>query len=80
VHLLHASVHRLLDWREGVRLAQGAQGEQIFWGKKATAGTLVSHAYEDDKPVYKIARTHDKDRATIEIKEGVLTIQVKEGA
>lgn len=76
----HATVCRLLDWRPGVRLSQDAQGEQIFWGKKATAGTLVSHAYDDDKPVYKIARAHEKDKATIEIKEGVLTIQIKEDA
>lgn len=75
-----ATIVRLVDWREGVRMAMDAQGEQIFFGKKATAATMVNHAYDDDKPVFKIARTHDKDKATIEIKEGVLTIQVKEDA
>jgi hypothetical protein len=78
MHLFHAAVARVLDWREGVRLAQDAQGEQIFWGKRATAGTMVNHRYDDDKPVFRIARAHDKDKATIEIKEGVLTLQVKE--
>lgn len=73
-----ASIARLLDWRPGVRMAMDAQGEQLFFGKQATAGTMVNHAYEDAKPVFKIARAHDKDKATIQIKEGVLTIEVKE--
>ena len=76
----HATIVHLLDWREGVRMAMDAQGEQLFFGKSATAGTMVNHAYDDDKPVFKVARAHDKDKATIEIKEGVLTIQVKEDA
>ncbi|WP_437509737.1 hypothetical protein [Sorangium sp. So ce1099] len=72
------SIARLVDWRAAARVAMDGQGEQIFFGKKATAATVVNHAYEDDGPVFKIARTNDKDTGTIRIKEGSLIIQVKE--
>ena len=76
--LRDARVHRLLDWREGVRMEKGGQGEQIFFGKKIGAATMMNHSYESSQPVFNIARTNAKDKGTIQIKEGALIIQVKE--
>ncbi len=76
--LFHARVARLLDWRDSALMAQDAQGERIFFGKKSAAGTTVDHKYDDTKPVFAIARTNDKDTGTITISEGTLVIQVKE--
>lgn len=76
--LFEATIVRLLDWRDGVLMAQDAQGERIFFGKKSAAGTMVDHKYDETKPVFAIARTNDKDTGTITISEGSLVIQVKE--
>ncbi len=78
MNLGNAWIDHLLDWREGVRLAMDAQGEQVLFGKTATSQTSINHVYDGDNPVFNIARTHEKDRATIQIKEGSLIIQVKE--
>lgn len=76
--LERAAIARLLDWRDGVRMAQDAQGERLMFGKKIAAGTTVDHSYDDNKPVLLVTRTNDKDKATIKIQEGSLIIQVKE--
>lgn len=78
LELRDARVDRLLDWREGVRMAKDAQGEQIFFGKKIGAATMMNHSYDNAQPVFNIARTNDKDKGTIQIKEGALIIQIKE--
>jgi hypothetical protein len=73
-----ATIDRVLDWRDGVRMTKDVQGEQIFFGKKIGAATMLNHSYDNDQPVFNIARQNDKDKGTIQIKEGILTIQVKE--
>lgn len=78
LELFKARIARLLDWRDAALMAMDAQGERIFFGKKSAAGTTVDHKYDDTKPVFAIARTHDKDTGTITMSEGSLVIQVKE--
>lgn len=73
-------IKRYLDWRPDARLPQDSQGEHLLVGKKIDNGTSIRHVYVDAKPVFTIARTNAKDKQTIEVKEGVLRIEVKEDA
>jgi hypothetical protein len=78
IHLLRAQIVGLLDWRQEARLGMDVQGEQILFGKSDTSHTSVNHVYDGDDPVLNVARVHDKDTATLQIKEGALIITVKE--
>lgn len=78
VHLDHARIERLLIWRDGVALSKDIQGEQILWGKSDTSNTSVNHVYEDDAPVFNVARTHAADTALIKLSEGTLFMRVEE--
>lgn len=73
-----ARIDRYLDWRPDARLAAETQGNHLILGRKTVTGTAMSHAYTEDKPVFTIKRTNEKDLQTIEVKEGTLTIEVKE--
>ncbi len=74
----HARIERLLVWREGAALSKDVQGEQILWGKSATSNTAVNHVYEDQIPVFKLARTHESDTVLISLAEGNLKLHVEE--
>jgi hypothetical protein len=76
--LFRAWLKRFLDWRPDARLPADTQGNHLLLGKKPTSSTSLRHVYEDSKPVFKIKRTNEKDTSVIEIKEGTLTIEVKE--
>jgi hypothetical protein len=78
IDLDHASIAQLLVWRDGVALAKDVQGEQILWGKSETSNTSVNHVYEDDAPVFNVARTHAADTAVIKLSEGTLLMRVEE--
>jgi hypothetical protein len=78
IGLLKAHIVELCDWRQGARLGMDVQGEQILFGKSGTSHTSVNHVYDGDSPVLNVARIHDKDTATLQIKEGSLIITVKE--
>jgi hypothetical protein len=73
-----AEIVKTLDWRAGARLAMEGQGDQVLFGKTPTSKTAMSFLYTEQKPVFSIARTNDKDTSTIELKEGILRIVVKE--
>lgn len=76
--LFRAWLKRFLDWRPDARLPADTQGNHLLLGKKPTNSTSLRHVYVDAKPVFKIKRTNEKDTSMIEIKEGTLTIEVKE--
>lgn len=76
--LFRGWIKRYLDWRPDARLPADTQGNHLLLGKKPTSSTSLRHVYEDSKPVFKIKRTNEKDTSMIEIKEGTLTIEVKE--
>jgi hypothetical protein len=76
--LQHAWVKRFLDWRAGVRMPQDGQGVQLMVGKTPENGTALKHFYTNDKPVFLMQRTSDKDTQKIQLAEGSLIIQVKE--
>jgi hypothetical protein len=78
MHLEAAHIERFLVWRDDTPLSMDVQGEHIRFGKSATSHTAMQHAYEEEKPVFQIARLNDKDTASIKISEGVLFIEVKE--
>ena len=73
-----AWIKRFLDWRTGARMPQDGQGVQLLVGKTPDNGTALKHFYADDKPVFLMQRTHDKDTQKIQLNEGTLLIQVKE--
>lgn len=73
-----AWVKRFLDWRTGARMPQAGQGVQLLVGKTPDNGTALKHYYAEDKPVFLMQRTHDKDTQKIQLNEGTLLIQVKE--
>lgn len=76
--LFRGWIKRYLDWRPDARLPADTQGNHLLLGKKPTSSTSLRHVYEDSKPVFKIKRINEKDTSMIEIKEGTLTIEVKE--
>ncbi|HYI00516.1 hypothetical protein [Hyalangium sp.] len=73
-----AWIKRFLDWRTGARMPQDGQGVQLLVGKTPENGTAIKHYYTDDKPVFLMQRTNDKDTQKIQIAEGTLLIEVKE--
>ncbi len=73
-----AEIVQLLSWREGVALSKDVQGEQILWGLSADSNTSVNHVYDDDKPVFNVARTHSTDTVSIQLAEGTLMLHVEE--
>jgi hypothetical protein len=73
-----AWIKRFLDWRTGARMPQAGQGVQLLVGKTPENGTALKHYYTEDKPVFLMQRTHDKDTQKIQLNEGTLLIQVKE--
>lgn len=76
-----ARIAGFVDWRSaGARVPKETQGNHLLFGKTIENNTSVRHIYEDNKPVFSIHRTHQKDHQMIEIREGYLLIQVKEEA
>ncbi len=73
-----AWLKRFLDWRTGARMPQDGQGVQLLVGKTPENGTALKHFYTDDKPVFLMQRTHDKDTQKLQLDEGTLFIEVKE--
>ena len=73
-----ARVERLLDWRADAKLGKDEQGESIVFGKNPTNRTTLSHVYEDEQPVFGIARKNAKDGASLVLKEGNLLLRVAE--
>jgi len=73
-----AWIKRFLDWRTGARMPQDGQGVQLLVGKTPENGTAIKHFYTDDKPVFLMQRTNEKDTQKIQLDEGTLLIQVKE--
>jgi hypothetical protein len=78
LHLLHSTLERFLDWRAGARLPADAQGVQLLMGKSTQSNTALRHFYEDGKPLFLLQRTHEKDTAKLQVREGGLLLQVKE--
>lgn len=73
-----AWLKRFLDWRAGARLPAESQGNHLLLGKTTTSSTSMKHTYENDKPVFTVLRTNEKDNQMLQIKEGSLLILVKE--
>jgi hypothetical protein len=73
-----AQIARLLEWRAGAPLSMEVQGEHLLFGKSDTSQTSVNHVYNGDNPVWSVARTHQRDTALIQLREGTLFLQVKE--
>lgn len=73
-----AEIVRVLDHRPGAKVAQDGQGQHLLFGKNDTNQTSVLHDYQDDKPVFRVLRTNDKDTVLVKLEEGKLTLKVEE--
>ncbi|KFE65382.1 hypothetical protein [Hyalangium minutum] len=78
LHLDRAEIHRYLDWGDTVRTAQDGQGDQLLLGKSTASQTAFTHDYQDNKPVWQLARVSANDTQTVRMSEGALLLQTKE--
>ncbi|HVG61509.1 MAG TPA: hypothetical protein VNA24_23310 [Hyalangium sp.] len=78
LHFDRADIHRFLDWGETVRTPQDGQGDQLLLGKNKTSQTAFTHDYQDNKPVWQLARVSGNDTETVRMSEGALLLQTKE--
>ncbi len=78
LYLDHAELERSLDWGDTVRIPQDGQGDQSLLGKNKTSQTAITHDYQENKPVWTLARTSANDLQTVRIAEGTMLLQVKE--
>ena len=78
MHLFYARIDRVLDWGKSVFLEQDTQGNHLLFGKNNTDETSLKHVYEDNKPVFSILRTKEKDTELFRMEEGVMIFETKE--
>ena len=79
LHFRAGYIKRFLDWHTGAQLPKDTQGEQLLFGKKAKNETSVKHVYTDSKPVFTVTRTMDSDTQKLEVSDGTILLEVKEG-
>jgi hypothetical protein len=73
-----AELHRFLDWGDTVRLPQDSQGDQALLGKNEKSQTAFTHDYQEEKPVWSLARTSANDLQTVRFAEGSMLLQTME--
>ncbi len=73
-----AAINRFLDWGEGTRLPMDTQGNHILFGKNQVSQTSMRYLYEENKPVFSIKRTSQKDTELIQMSEESIVLQTKE--
>jgi hypothetical protein len=73
-----ASIRRSLDWAEGARIPAEGQGNRLVLGRSGVDGTSAQHAYRDGKPALEVRRVFGDDRQALDVREGVVFLEVKE--
>jgi hypothetical protein len=73
-----AAIRAALDWAEGARTPAEGQGDRIVMGRRGADGTAAQHAYRDGKPEFTVRRAFGDDRQALEVREGVVFLEVKE--
>ena len=73
-----AVIERFVDYRVGARLPMETQGNHLLMGKSETSKTSLQHVYVDDIPEFSIEQTHESDQTSIVIKEGSISLEIKE--
>ncbi len=73
-----ASIRRVLDWAEGARTPAEGQGDRLVLGRRGIDGTAAEHAYRDGKPAFTVRRAFGGDQEALEMREGVVFLEVKE--
>lgn len=73
-----AAIRTALDWAEGARTPAEGQGNRIVLGRRGVDGTAAQHAYRDGKPEFTVRRAFGDDRQALEVREGVVFLEVKE--
>ena len=80
LYLDNARIVRVLDWGARVRLAMDTQGNHILFGKNETDETSLQYVYQDGKPVLSLKRVLDNDTELVQLEEGAIILQTKEGS
>jgi hypothetical protein len=73
-----ACINRFLDWGEGTRLPMDSQGNHILFGKNNLSETSLRYLYEENKPVFSIKRTSQKDTELLKMSEESIVLQTRE--
>ncbi len=76
--LFEARIVRVLDWGKSVVLAQDLQGNQVLFGKNDKDQTSLQHIYQNNKSVFSIKRTKDKDTEVVRMEQGKIILEAKE--
>lgn len=71
-----ARISSFLEWAG--KLPKDTQGDQLVLGWNDTNETIMSHVYEDNKPVLRVARRLEGDTETLTVSEGTIRMVVKE--
>ncbi|MFT3765647.1 MAG: hypothetical protein QM820_09045 [Minicystis sp.] len=71
-----ARISSYLEWAG--KLPKDTQGDQLVLGWNDTNETIVSHVYEENKPVLRVARRLEGDTETLTVSEGTILMVVKE--
>ena len=80
LHLFHEGtrIKSSLDWGPGIQSPLESLGQNIHFGKVAKSETAMTHVYEDNKPVFSVARTDAGATQTITRSENVMILEVKQ--
>ncbi|HEU4412942.1 MAG TPA: hypothetical protein VFS43_47310 [Polyangiaceae bacterium] len=73
-----ASIRRALDWAAGARAPAEGRGDRLVLGRRGVDGTAIEHAYRDGKPALAARRAFGDDRGALEVREGVVFLEVNE--
>jgi len=71
-----ARISSYLEWAG--KLSKDTQGDQLVLGWNDQSETIVSHVYEEEKPVLRVARRLAGDTETMTVSEGTILMVVKE--
>ncbi len=71
-----ARISSFLEWAG--KLSKDTQGDQLVLGWNDESETIISHQYQENKPVLCVARRLKSDTETMTISEGAILMVVKE--
>ncbi len=76
--LFSARITQVLDWGARVFLEQDSQGNHLIFGKNDEDETRLKYDYQDNKPVFSLQRTKDKDTELVQLEEGKIIFRTQE--
>lgn len=71
-----ANIRGVLDYREGVKMPQESQGNQMVLGKGPNSGTMLRHSYQDGKPTFELGLSHMGSNQSLAFAPGKFALTV----